>query len=334
MDGFAPGTLMRPRVFITQPVTEGALERLRGFADVTMNPDSRRIMAKGRLCAALRKHDLLFALLHDTVDRDVLAANPQLRAVASMCTTPDRIDVAEATRRGIPVTVIPPVVHEATADIAFALILAVGRRIVEGDELARAGGFPGSQSLRLAGAAVCGSTLGLVGLGRVGQAVARRAAGFSMRILYYDPRCKSESEAGPTYLPFDQLLRESDFVSIHSPLDEQTRHQIGARELGLMKRTAILINTARGPLVDEAALTRALKAGLIAGAGLDVFEHEPRIAAALRKMPNVVLTPHLGSAVRTLREQQANLVVNNIAALLDGRRPPNCVNPEVLAGKM
>jgi len=324
---------MRPRIFITQPVTESALERLAGIADVTMNPDSSRILAKRKLCAALRKHDLLFALLHDTVDRDVLAANPKLRAVASMCTTPDRIDVAEATRRGIPVTVIPPVVHEATADIAFALILAVARRIVEGDELVRAGDFPGSQSLRLAGAAVCGSTLGLVGAGRVGQAVARRAVGFSMRTLYYDPRRKSECEereTGLTYMPFDQLLRESDFVSIHSSLNEQTQHQIGARELGLMKQTAILINTARGPLVDEAALIHALKAGQIAGAGLDVFEHEPRVAAALRKLPNVVLTPHLGSAVRALREQQANLVVDNILALLDGRPPPDCVNPEVL----
>jgi len=298
------GALMRPRVFVTQPITEGALKRLGNVADVAMNPDSNRILAKGKLCAALRKHDLLFALLHDTVDRDVLAANPKLRAVASMCTTPDRIDVAEATRRRIPVTVIPPVVHEATADIAFALILAVARRIVEGHELVRAGGFPGSQSLRLAGASVCGSTIGLVGAGRVGQAVARRAAGFSMRVLYFDPQRKSESqerEAGLTYVPFDHLLRESDFVSIHSPLNKETHHQIGARELGLMKRTAILINTARGPLVDEAPLIRALKAGQIAGAGLDVFEHEPRIAAALRKMPNVVHTPHLGSAVRALR---------------------------------
>ena len=324
---------MRPRIFVTQPVGESALTRLRKVADVTINPDSSRILPKSKLCAALRKHDLLFALLHDTVDRDVLAANPKLRAVASMCTTPDRIDVAEATRRRIPVTVIAPVVHEATADIAFALILAVARRIVEADKLVRAGGFPGSQSLRLAGAGVCGTTLGLVGAGRVGQAVARRAAGFSMRTLYYDPRRKSESEErelGLSYMPFDQLLRQSDFVSVHSPLDKDTRHQIGARELGLMKQTAILINTARGPHVDEAALIRALKDGRIAGAGLDVFEHEPRIAAALRKLPNVVLTPHLGSAVRALREHQANLVADNIFALLDGRRPPNCVNPEVL----
>jgi len=318
-------------------VAESALDRLREIADVTVNLDSSRILGKSKLRAAVRKHDLLFALLHDTINRGVLAANPELRAVASMCTTPDGIDVAEATRRGIPVTVIPPVVHEDTADIAFGLILAVGRRIVEGHELVRAGGFPGSQSLRLAGASVYQSTLGLVGAGRVGQAMARRAAGFSMRVLYFDPHRKSvseEREAGLTYVPFEQLLRESDFVSIHSPLNKETRHQIGARELGLMKNTAILINTARGPLVDEAALIQALKDKQIAGAGLDVFEHEPRIAAALCKMPNVVHTPHLGSAVRALREKQANLVVDNIVALLDARRPPDCVNPEVLDAKI
>ncbi|MGD0026219.1 MAG: D-glycerate dehydrogenase [Xanthobacteraceae bacterium] len=326
---------MRPRIFVTQPVAESALVRLRAVGEVDVNPDDGRILAKGRLCAALRKHDLLFALLHDTVDRDVLAANPKLRAVASMCTTPDRIDVAEATRRGIPVTVIAPVVHEATADIAFGLILAIARRIVEGHELARAGGFPGSQSIRLAGASVYGSTLGLVGgAGRVGQAVARRAAGFSMRTLYCDPRRlpeEDERKLGMARVGLEELLASSDFVSLHAPMQPETRHMIDDRALGLMQRSAFLINTARGPLVDEAALIRALRAGLIAGAGLDVFEHEPRIAAALRKMPNVVLTPHLGSAVRALREQQANLVVDNILALLDGRQPPNCVNPEVMA---
>ena len=323
---------VRPRIFVTQPIADSAIERMREFAEVTINPDSSRILSKGKLRAALHKHDVLFALLHDTVDCAVLKANSKLRMVASMCTTPDRIDVAEATQRGILVTVIPPVVHEDTADIAFALILAVARRIVEGHELVRRGGFPGSQSLHLAGASVHGSTLGLVGLGRVGRAVARRAAGFSMRVSYFDPQRKpisEEHQSGLIYLPFDRLLREADFVSIHSPLTAETRYQIGAHELGLMKKTAILINTARGPHVDEAALIRALRDGVIAGAGLHTFEHEPRVAAALRKMKNVVLTPHLGSATRTLREQQANLVVDNIVALMEGRRPPDCVNPEL-----
>ena len=326
--------MMRARIFVTQPVAEGALRRLRAVADVEMNTDSSRILAKGKLLAATRRHDLLFTLLHDRVDGDVLAANPKLRAVASMAITPDNIDVAEATKRGIPVTVIPPIVGEAAADIAFGLMLAVARRMIEGDRLARAGGFPGSQSNHLAGAWVYGKTLGLVGgKGRIGQAVARRARGFSMRVLYCGPRRLPEAEEqalGMTFVPFEDLLAQSDFVSLHPPLRPETRHMIDSRALALMRPGAFLINTSRGPIIDEAALVRALKAHRIAGAGLDVFEHEPRIAPALRKMANVVLTPHLGSAVRDLREQMANIVVDNILALLDGRAPPNCVNPQVL----
>jgi glyoxylate reductase len=206
--------------------------------------------------------------------------------------------------------------------------------MLEGDRLVRAGRFPGSQSNHLLGAAVFGKTLGLVGGGgRIGTAVARRARGFDMRILYWTPRRKPESlerELDLTYVPLEQLLKESDFVSLHSPLTAQTRHQIGARELALMKPTAFLINTARGAIVDEAALTLALERRQLAGAGLDVFEHEPSVMPALLQMPNVVTTPHLGSAVIEVREQMANIVVDNIFALLDGKVPPNCVNPEVL----
>jgi glyoxylate reductase len=234
------------------------------------------------------------------------------------------------------VTVTPPIVAEATADINFGLMLMVARRMVEGDGLVHKGRFPGSQSSHLAGAAVYGKTIGLVGGGgRIGSAVARRARGFGMRVLYWAPRRKPESlerEHDMTYVPLDQLLAESDFVSLHSPLNAETRHQIGKRELALMKPTAFLINTARGAIIDEAALARALKKRQIAGAGLDVFEHEPDVTPALLKMPNVVATPHLGSAVVEVREQMANIVVDNILALLDGKTPPNCVNPEVLQG--
>ena len=324
---------MRPRVFVTQPIAASALKRLRALARVTVNPDDTRILPKKALLAAVAKADILFSLLHDRVDRDVLAANAKLRAVTSMAVTPDAIDVAEATARGIAVTVIPPIVGEATADLNFGLMIAVARRMLEGDRLLRKGGFPGSQSNRLAGAAVSGKVLGLIGGGgRIGRAVAQRAHGFSMRVLYWTPRRKppgDEQDFGLTYVPLDQLLAESDFVSLHPPLSPQTRHLIGARELRLMKRTAFLINTARGPIVDEAALVRALQGKRIAGAGLDVHEHEPKVAAALRKMPNVVLTPHMGSAVASLREVMANIVVDNIAAILDGKPPPNCVNPEV-----
>ena len=326
----------RPRIFVTQPVAKSALDRLRKVATVKVNPDSSRIMPKRQLIAAVRKCDILFSLLHDKVDHDVISANPRLNAVASQAITPDNIDVAEATRRKIPVTVTPPIVAEATADINFGLMLMVARRMVEGDGLVRKGRFPGSQSSHLAGAAVYGKTIGLVGGGgRIGSAVARRARGFGMRVLYWTPRRKPESferEHDMAYVPLDQLLAESDFVSLHSPLNAETRHQIGARELALMKPTAFVINTARGAIIDEAALARALKKRQIAGAGLDVFEHEPDVTPALLKMPNVVATPHLGSAVVEVREQMANIVVDNILALLDGKTPPNCVNPEVLQG--
>jgi glyoxylate reductase len=326
--------LMRPRIFVTQPVAQSAIARLRQVAAVEVNPDSSRIIAHETLIAAVGKCDILFSLLHDRVDRDVIAANPRLRAIASQSITPDNIDVPEATRRSIPVTVVPPIVAQATADIAFGLMLMVARRMLEGDRLVRAGRFPGSQSNHLLGAAVFGKTIGLVGGGgRIGTAVARRARGFDMRILYWTPRRKPEvleRELDMTYVPLDQLLTESDFVSLHSPLTAQTRHQIGTRELALMKPTAFLINTARGAIVDEAALALALERRQLAGAGLDVFEHEPSVMPALLQMPNVVTTPHLGSAVIEVREQMANIVVDNIFALLDGKVPPNCVNPEVL----
>lgn len=326
----------RPSIFVTQPVAESALKRLRERASVKVNPDASRILGKRALIAAVRRCDILFCLLHDRIDRAVIAANPKLRAIAAQSISPSNIDVAAASARRIPVTVVPPVTTEATADLTFGLMLAVARRMVEADRLVRAGKFPGAQSSYLLGSFVYGKTVGLVGGGGlIGKAVARRAHGFSMRVLYWTPRRKPADEeraAGLTYVPLDQLLAESDFVSLHSPLTGETRHQIGARELGLMKKTAVLINTARGPIVDEAALVRALKARKIAGAGLDVFEHEPKVDPALRRMPNVVLAPHLGSATIEVREEMANIVVDNILALLDGKVPPNCVNPEVLAG--
>ena len=324
---------MRPRIFITQPVAASAIERLRAVAEVELNPDSLHIATKSELLEKVPRLDILFCLLHDRVDRDVIAAGARLRAIASMKITPSDIDVAAATERRIPVTVIAPIVTEATADMHFALLLAVARRVVEGDRLVRAGVFPGAQSAHLLGAWVHGKVIGLIGGGgRIGKAVAKRAQGFSMRTLYWTPRRKPESEerkAGLTYVPYDQLLAESDFVSVHAPLTAETRHLVGERELRLMKPTAFLINTSRGPIVDEKALVRALAERRIAGAGLDVFENEPQVDPALLAMQNVVLTPHLGSAVRELRESMANVVVDNVLAVLEGRRPPNCWNPEI-----
>jgi len=331
-----PKQSAHPRIFVTQPVSEHALKRLRAVARVAVFADSSRIIPKRTLTGAVRKADILFCLLHDKIDRTVIEANPNLRLIAAQSITPSNIDVEAATARRIPVTVTAPITTEATADLTLGLMLAVARRMIEGDRMARAGKFPGSQSAYLMGSYLWGKTLGLIGGGGlIGKAVARRAThGFGMRVLYWTPRRKPEHEeraAGLTYVPLEQLLQESDFVSIHSPLNKETRHQISARELRLMKNSAFLINTARGPIVDEAALVRALQKKRIAGAGLDVFEHEPKIDKALTKMTNVVLTPHLGSATPEVREAMANIVVDNILAFLGGHKLPNCVNPQVFA---
>lgn len=326
---------MRPKIFISQPIGHTAVARLKAFADVEMIEDSSQIISKQRMIEGARNCDILLALLHDVVDKDVLDANPNLRAVTSMSITPDRIDVEGATARKIPVTVVPAMAVETTADIAFALIMSVARRVIEGDEMVRARRFPGAQSNHLAGGFVWSKTLGLVGgRGRIARAVARRATGFSMKILYQSRQrmtLEQEQELGATYVPLDQLLRESDFVSLHPNMTPETHHMIGEREFALMKPTAYIINTARGPVIDEKALVEALQSGKIAGAGLDVFENEPQVEPELLTMKNVVLTPHLGSAVYEVRDQMANVVVDNIEALLAGKTPPNCVNPQVFA---
>jgi len=323
----------RAKIYITQPVAPSAVERLRAIADVELNPDTLHKVTRDELLARVPQLDVLFCLLHDRIDRDIIAAGTRLRMIASMKITPSDIDVEAATARRLPVTVIAPIVTEATADIHFALILAVARRVVEGDALVRAGIFPGAQSAHLLGSWVHGRTIGLIGGGgRIGKAVAKRAQGFSMRTIYWTPRRKPEAEeraAGLVYMPYDQLLAESDFVSVHAPLNAETRHLVGERELGLMKPTAFLVNTARGPIVDEKALVQALKERRIAGAGLDVYENEPLVEPELLTMKNVVLTPHLGSAVTELREAMANVVVDNIVAVMEGRQPPNCWNTEI-----
>jgi glyoxylate reductase len=324
---------MAHRVYITQPVHSSAIERLQAFADVQWNHDPLHIMGKGELIEAARACDILFCLLHDHVDAEVIAANPKLLMVASMTITPADIDTAAATRARIPVTVIPAaLLNEATADLAWALLFAVSRRVAEGDRLMRAGTFPGSQSAYMEGGGVSRKTLGLIGMGGVGRAAAARAHGFSMRVLYYDPQrlpASDEKTLNLTWRPMRDLLAESDFVSLHARLTPETRHLIGERELDLMKPTAYLINSARGPLVDEEALVRALESRRVAGAGLDVFEHEPRPHPKLLRMDNVVMTPHVGSAVTELRGSMANVVVDNIVAVLQGRVPPNCWNAEI-----
>lgn len=325
--------MVRPRIFVTQPIAESALRRLRDVADVEVNADSSQVLPKDRLIEGVKRCDILLSLLHDVVDADVLKANPNLKAVSSMNITQDRIDLATATSLGIPITNIPAIVTDATADIGFGLLLSVARNIALGDKLFRQGIYPGSQSNHLAGAAVTGKTLGLVGFGRIGQALARRGRGFDMKIIYADPRRLSpeeEAKFDAGYRSLEELLREADFVSLHPQLSPATRHLMSDAQFALMKATAYIINTSRGPVVDEAALVRALKAKKIAGAGLDVYEHEPQVSPELTAMTNVVLTPHLGSAVLELREGMANVVADNCIALIEGKPPVSCLNPEVL----
>ena len=326
---------MRPRVFVTQPIAASALARLEAVADVAINNDPLHICTRDELIAAVRDADALYCMLHDRVDAGVIDAAPCLKVIGSTTVTPADIDLAAASRRRIPVTAVPSsYLDDATADLAWALLFAVGRRLAESDRLVRAGIIPGSQSCYLESLGISGRTLGIVGMGGVGKAAARRARGFPLRRIYHDPRRLSadeERELDFTWVELDELLRESDYVSLHVNLRPETRHLIGERELGLMKPTAYLINTARGPIVDEAALVRALGSGGIAGAGLDVFEHEPGIPAELRGLPNTVLAAHIGSAVRELREKMANTCVDTILEALAGRRPAHVKNPEIYA---
>ena len=323
---------MAPKVFVTQPIPEQALSRLRGVAEVELNPDSTHIITKPELIAALERNEYLVCLLHDHVDAEVINANLNLKLIASMAITPAGIDVAAATTRRIPVTNIPPFVTEATADLHWALLLAVARRVVEGDRALRSGIFPGSQSIHFVGGEVNGKTLGIVGLGAIGEAVARRARGFSMRVLYTKRHRLEETREtalGVDYRTLDELLRESDFVSVNAALSPETIHLIGDRELRLMRPAAYLINTARGPIVDEKALVRALEEKRIAGAALDVYEHEPMVEPGLINLSNVVLTPHLGSAALDTRERVAAILVDNVIAVIERCKPPNIYNPEI-----
>lgn len=323
---------MRPKIFVTQPIPEKALARLRAVGSVELNPDPVHIITKPELIAALGRNDYLFCLLHDTVDAEVINASPNLKLIGSMAIIPSGIDVAVATARRMPITTIPPMVTEATADLHWALLLAMARRVAEADRALRSGVFPGGQSMRFVGAEVHGKTLGIVGLGSIGQAVARRATGFGMRILYTKRRRLEEAREaalGVDYRGLDDLLRESDFVSINAALAPETVHLISHREFGLMRPSAYLVNTSRGPIVDEKALVQALVEKRIAGAALDVYEQEPMVDPGLINLSNVVLTPHLGSAALETRERTAAIVIENIIAVIEGRRPPNLYNPEI-----
>ena len=318
------------RVFVTRPLAPAALEILAEKCQLEVRRQDAPL-APEQLAAACREVEGLL-VVGTRVTEDVLKQASKLRAISNAGVGYDNIDIAACTARRIPVTNTAGVLEETTADLAFALLLAVARRVVEGDRTIREDRWHEWLWGLLHGADVHDKTLGLYGFGRIGQAMARRGRGFSMRILYYARRRVDETverETGAQYADRQTLLGESDFLSLHVPLAAQTHHAIAARELALMKPTAFLINTARGKVVDEGALVEALETKKIAGAGLDVFEHEPHVHPALVGMSNVVLAPHVGSATTETRFRMAQLAAENLADLLDGRRPANVVNPEV-----
>ncbi len=311
----------------------GLIEGLRERFEVQVNARDGH-MAREELLRAVADIDALVCLPSERIDAELLDAALKLKVVSNYAVGFNNIDVDAATARGVMVTNTPDVVTDATADLAWAILMAIARNVLVVDRFAKSGEWKEWRPEAFIAADITGTTLGIVGLGRIGQAMARRAAGFDMRVLYSDVhRADQEIERrfGAEFVEMDALLRESDFVTLHVPLNEATHHLIGERELTLMKRTAYLVNAARGPIVDEQALVSALRSHEIAGAALDVYENEPRLAEGLAALDNVILIPHLGANSRHARDKMAGMTVENVVAALSGEVPPSLVNPEVLS---
>ncbi|MCB2193864.1 MAG: D-glycerate dehydrogenase [Deltaproteobacteria bacterium] len=327
---------MKPKVLLTRRLPAKVVDLLKENFELSVNPYDRALTREEFLSAA-RGMDGLLPLLTERIDGEALdAAGPGLKIVANHAVGFNNIDVPAATARGVAVTNTPDVLTDTTADLALALMLAVARRVPEGDRICRGGSFPEWNPQFMLGADVHHKTLGLIGLGRVGRAVAKRAAGFGMKLIYAPhgecPQGGVDPVSGAKCLSLDEVLAQADFLSLHVPLTEETHHLLGAAELAKTKPSAFLINTARGPVVDEQALVEALDANRLAGAGLDVFENEPQIHPGLVGRDNVVLLPHVGSATAETRIAMGiKAATNLIALLIKGEEPPDCLNPQVLA---
>jgi glyoxylate reductase len=329
MDRQSSSDLQRPKVLITRPIQQPVIDQISQHCDVQVHPVDEP-MPPDLLASAMRDVEGVMPA-GVRISKEIIDAAPRLRVVSNIAVGYDNIDVEACNIRHILVTNTSDVLTEATADLAFALLLAAGRRVAEGDRYVRGGHWKQWQWNCLWGTEMHGKTLGLYGFGRIARATARRARGFSMRILYHARHRVSsliEKEFEAEFVDRETLLRQSDFLSLHVPLTPETRHAIGASELALMKPSAFIINAARGPIVDEEALVQALQASRLAGAGLDVFENEPQVHPALLAMDNVTLSPHVGSATGVTRLRMAMLASENLLAALRGERPPNLVNPE------
>jgi glyoxylate reductase len=309
------------RIVVTRPVTEEALALLRPRADVSVGPADPPLPTKEEVRELVRDADVVYTLPANPLDGEAIRGAAKLRMIATMGTGYDNIDVAAAKERSIPVTFAPGILDETTADGAFGLLLAAARRFGEAERVLRSGQWKGWGPGQFLGQDVHHATLGIVGMGRIGRQVARRAKGFEMRVLYSDERRNDQAERdlGIEYVPFERLLAEADFVSVHVPLMPSTRHLIDAAALRKMKPTAVLINTSRGPVVDERALAEAVRDGVIAAAGLDVYEREPAVEPLLLELENVVLLPHVASASEKTRTRMAVRAAQNILAFLDGK---------------
>ncbi|NLJ39540.1 MAG: D-glycerate dehydrogenase [Candidatus Atribacteria bacterium] len=329
--------MKKPQIFVTRQIPQEGLEILKDYCQVEVS-EYDGVIPRSLLLKRVKDTDGLLVLLTDKIDKEVIsAAGKRLRVISNYAVGYNNIDIGEATKKGIMVTNTPGVLTETTADLAWALLMSIARRIVEGDKFVRAGKFRGWEPMLLLGTDIYEATLGLIGFGRIGQAMARRAKGFNLKVLYYDKNPVSpiiEKELGVSRTGFDEILRKSDFISIHVPLNEETFHLIGQKELSIMKKESYLINTARGPIVDEKALVKALKDGVIRGAALDVFENEPEIEQELMSLDNIVMVPHIGSASYQTRTKMAIIAAKNILSALKGERPEFLVNPEVLDKKI
>lgn len=322
---------MKQKVFISGKIPAVAYDMLAQEFEVAMHNEVT-LLSKEEIIAGAKDADALLPLLSDEIDADVIAAAPRLKVIANYGAGFNNIDVAAASARGIPVTNTPVVSTNATADLTMGLIIAIARRLVEGDRTTRAGRFTGWAPLYHLGVDVTGKTLGIIGMGNIGQAVAKRAKAFDMKILYNNRNRLDESlerELGAEYAAREDVIRSADFLTLHLSYNPSLRHMIGAEQLRSMKPSAYLINAARGPLVDEAALLEALRSRTIAGAALDVYEFEPKVTPGLEELDNVILAPHLGNATVETREAMARIAADNILAVLKGGKPHTCVNPHI-----
>lgn len=322
------------KVLITRKFFDEAVEIIDTIADVEIFEAENDPIPRDLLLEKIEKVDGLLSMLTDKIDSELLDKGDKLQVVSNYAVGYNNIDVEAATKRDVLVTNTPGVLTNSTADCAFMHLMAISRRLVEVDQFIRNGNWKKAWGPKmLLGSDITGKTLGIVGLGRIGSALVPRAKGFGMKVIYNDegPSPDKEKLLGVKYRKFDDLLRESDYVSLHVPLTEDTKYMIGERELGIMKKTAFLINTSRGPVVDENALYEALKNKKIAGAGIDVFEEEPTsLENPLLELDNIIVTPHIGSATHETRLAMAIKAANNLTAALKGERPPDLLNPEVL----